>query len=163
MLTRGQLQLDEKMPATLPTGEMLEYGDKRAGRAVFDLQNANPALTPFGVDLSLTLLWSRAMWARVCKHPLVVHHHPYRIWVDDEPSVLVVGDWVADTAPVIAEDEDDALVQWFVEQHAAAEQEAGVGASELVADEPSGDVMLTLRNGSRSTRSWRGGGTMRQR
>jgi hypothetical protein len=138
-------------------GMVLDFGEKRAGRAVADLQNVNFSA---GAYLSTAYLWSRHLWGRVVEGRI-----GEETWVDDSAALVVISGSLADMTAVTAyEDEDDALVAWFVEQNAAAQ-----GALPDERDEPASDiewredVMLSLRNGSRSTRAWRGGGVMRQR
>ena len=158
MLTRQQL--DAPRPSCPPVeGMVLDFGEKRAGRAVADLQNVNASVTPAGAYLSRALLWSRAMWGRVLESPIAQH----ATWVDDEPVVLAFGGSVVDTVPVATADDHEALVRWFAEQQAVAEESIRAAATSPDLDEENEEVVLTRRNGSRARQSWRGGGTMRRR
>jgi hypothetical protein len=135
---------------------VLDYGEKRAGRAVADLQNVNLSV---GAYLSSAFLWSR-MWGLLGERRI-----GKQTWVEDPYAVVVMSGSFADaTAMAAYKDEDEELVAWFVEQNAAAEQVGPEEPNEPATDvEWREDVMLSLRNGSRSTRAWRGGGIMRQR
>jgi hypothetical protein len=150
-------QFDAPRSSPPVDGMVLDFGEKRAGRAVADLQNVNFSA---GAYLSTAFLWSRPLWGRVLEGRV-----GNQTWVDDSPAVFVIAGSFADTTVVAAyEDEDEALVAWFVEQNAAAEQAARDERDEPATDiEWPEDVMLSLRNGSRSTRAWRGGGIMRKR
>jgi hypothetical protein len=155
MLARKQT--DEPRSSAPIEGMVLDFGEKRVGRAVADLQNVNFSA---GAYLSTVYLWSRHLWGRVVEGRI-----GKETWVDDSAAVVVISDSLADMTAVAAyEDDDDALVAWFVEQNAAAEDALQDERDEAATDiEWREDVMLSLRNGSRSTRAWRGGGVMRQR
>jgi hypothetical protein len=163
----GEPYLPPGLPARI---RHLEFNDVRAGRlmaeSIFD------SATEY---LEKALVRSQKVWEVVAREvpftalrppvPKVPVMHIRWQPVDIDFADVLLPRRNADVALVMpADDEDDdAILEWFVEQHAAATQ-AAPAQPEVVTDvEDDGEVMLTLRYGSGTTRSWRGGGTMRQR
>jgi hypothetical protein len=135
----------------------LEFDEQRAGRIVADLHTS---IDSAGNYLTRVLLWSRERCEQMLEGSLTHRRHAaYR-----ELAALGQRASAVDTEVVETVDEDDGLVRWFADQEAAAQAAvAHAAANPVDADESDDeDVMLTL-GGSTLTRSWRGGGTMRQR
>jgi hypothetical protein len=171
LATRERHLAEPHMPPGLPARiRHLEFNDVRAGRLV-----AESIFASATECLEKALIRSREVWEVVAREvpftesrvPMLkvpTMHAPWQP-VDIDLADVLLPRGNADMALVMPayDDGDDAIVEWFVEQHAAATQ-AAPGHLEVVTDvEDDGEVMLTLRSGSGSTRSWRGGGTMRQR
>lgn len=170
VITRER-QLDEPAPPPPPARiRHREFNDVRAGRLV--AESINASLASAAEYLEKVLVRSREVWEVVIRdvpftvsaRQIVITPIPRRAFDADIAGVLLRRE-VADIALVTPEDdkEDDAIVQWFVEQHAAATQGERTQVEVAQVEEEDEDVMLTLPGGSGSTRSWRGGGTMRQR
>jgi hypothetical protein len=170
-LAARERQLDEPyLPHGLPARiRHLEFNDVRAGRLM-----AESIFESASEYVEKALVRSREVWEVVCAVPFTalrpsapevpVMHIRWRP-VDIDFADVLLPRRNADVAlmmPVDDED-DDAIVEWFVEQHAAATQTVPAQPEVVTDVEDDGEVMLTLRDGSGTTRSWRGGGTMRQR
>jgi len=164
---------DEQCPPPLARIRHLEFNDVRAGRLV--AESVHASLASAGEYLEKALVRSRELWeVAVREVPLTIsgsHARTVAITIiprrafDMELAGVLLPREAADIALVMPEDDtdDDAIVEWFVEQHAAATQAASTPVEAAHVEDEGEDVMLTLHNGSGSTRSWRGGGTMRQR
>ena len=171
-------QVDEPGPPPIPAARIrhLEFNDVRAGRLVAESLYASIASAT--VQIERAIVRSRELWeVAVREIPLTVRGtHVRKLAVtaiprrafDRELAGVLLPRGAADIALVTPEDDrddDDVTVQWFVEQHAAATLDARTKAKtvQIEDEDEDEDVMLTLRRGPGSTRSWRGGGTMRQR
>ena len=165
-------QLDEQCPPPPPPARIrhLEFNDVRAGRLV--AESIHASLASAVEYLEKALVRSGELWEMAVREvPLTISgSHARKVTIttiprrafDMELAGVLLPRAAADIALVTPEDEDeDVIVQWFVEQHAAATQAAPTPLEAAPVEDE--DVMLTLRGGSGSTRSWRGGGTMRQR
>lgn len=88
-------------------------------------------------------------------------------WDEDSAALLIPFGRIVDATPmetVETDDPDADIVRWFEEQQTEVEK-ARSAALPVVGNDScdNEEVMLTRRNGSRSRRSWRGGGTMHRR
>lgn len=167
-------RVEEPCPPATPSARVrhLEFNDVRAGRLVAESLNAT--LVSAVEYLERAIIRGMEVWEVVVRDvPVMSGAHIRRVAIRPLPRRLVDTDLAgillpratADIDVVVNDaddDDDDAIVQWFVEQHTVATQEA-TPLLEVAHKEKDEDVMLTLPNGPGSTRSWRGGGTMRQR
>jgi hypothetical protein len=158
MLAQHHRESPQQAPVeTLP---MLDFGAKRAGRAVADLQGLK--FTALGA-CAQTIYRGQALWQRVLAGYVKVQH---RTWADSEHAVLLIRGATTEMEPVSTVEDDDVeadLVQWFIEGQSEAEE--SLQAESLAAHndpEQSGEPIRALRVGLRS-QSWRGGGTMHRR
>jgi hypothetical protein len=150
----------------------LEFNDVRAGRLVAESIHASlaSAIEYFEKAVVRSLeFWEVAVrevpFTASGSHLREMIVRPLPRVYDTDVAAILLPRQTADTAHVTVEDDqdDDVLVQWFVDQRAAAMRSQGAGREAPVEEAHDDDVMLTLRGTAGSTRSWRGGGTMRQR
>lgn len=178
MSLRQRENFNEVCPPPSPPARIrhLEFNDVRAGRLV--AESIHASLASAAEYLGKALVRSRELLEIAAPQApftvsgshvfkVVVMPIPGRAFDCDIAGVLLRRE-VTDVALVVPareknDEDDDVIVQWFVEQEAAAKQSEQNPVESVQFEEDDEDVMLTLRSGSVLTRSWRGGGTMRQR
>lgn len=141
---------------------ILDFYATRAGRAV-----ANAAV----LDIADYGPAEKVGWGCGNVLPGALNLPPARTlhgtWDEDSAAPLIPFDRIVDATFMEtpeADDPDADIVRWFEEQQAEVEEARSAALSAV--DNGSRDneeVMLTRRNGSRSRRLWRGGGTMHRR
>jgi hypothetical protein len=144
----------------------IDFGAKRAGRAVVNLHleqafGGGKMVVHYPIEMRVV--------DSMPQYFVIGYGHTAKDVLDDpwdlDAAALLGGGVPVDTGLVkAAKDPDEAILAWFADQQTATEQTGQASGSPASDDlESNEEAILTRPSGSRSRRSWRGGGSMYRR